>query len=121
MARNHDLPAHLAAVHARFRTPHRAELAEAILLIVLVLFVDVRGAIGFSSFAVLVYYGIANISAWTQPPEQRRWPKVLQAVGLVGCAVLALTLPLPSVLGGLAVLIVGALVWLIRHLVPASR
>jgi APA family basic amino acid/polyamine antiporter len=121
MARNHDLPAHLAAVHARFRTPHRAELAEAILVIVLVLFVDVRGAIGFSSFAVLVYYGIANISAWTQPPEQRRWPKVLQAVGLVGCAVLALTLPLPSVLGGLAVLIVGALVWLVRHLVPASR
>jgi APA family basic amino acid/polyamine antiporter len=27
--------------------------------------VDVRGAIGFSSFAVLLYYAIANASAWT--------------------------------------------------------
>lgn len=43
MARNHDFPARLASVHPRFRTPHRAELAAAILVIVLVLFVDVPG------------------------------------------------------------------------------
>jgi hypothetical protein len=36
---------------------------------------DLGGAIGFSSFAVLAYYGVANVSAWTQPPGQRRWPK----------------------------------------------
>ena len=42
--------------------------------------VDVRGAIGFSSFGVLVYYAIANASAWTLrfpmacagPPWSRR-------------------------------------------------
>ena len=93
MSRNHDFPSRLASVHPRFRTPHRAELGAAILVIILVLFVDVRGAIGFSSFAVLVYYGIANVSAWTQPSGQRRWPRALQAVGVVGCSVLALTLP----------------------------
>jgi basic amino acid/polyamine antiporter, APA family len=115
MARNHDLPALLGTVHPRFRTPYRAELAAAALVIVLVTFVDLRGAIGFSSFAVLAYYGIANVSAWTQPPQQRRWPKALQAVGLAGCAVLALTLPLSSILGGMVVFAIGAVVWLVRH------
>ena len=35
---------------------------------------DLRGAIGFSSFAVLTYYAIANAAAWTLPPHQRRGP-----------------------------------------------
>ena len=35
---------------------------------------DVRGAIGFSSFAVLFYYAVANASAFTLPADERRWP-----------------------------------------------
>jgi APA family basic amino acid/polyamine antiporter len=116
MARNHDLPAPLASVHPRFRTPHRAELAVATLVVVLVSVVDLRSAIGFSSFLVLVYYAIANVSAWTQPPEQRRWPVVLPTAGVAGCAALAFTLPLSSVLGGLGVLVVGTVVWVSRAL-----
>jgi basic amino acid/polyamine antiporter, APA family len=114
MARHHDFPGSIGAVHPRFRTPHRAELAVAIVVIGLVLFVDLRGAIGFSSFEVLVYYGIANLSAWTQPPRDRRWPRAFQAVGLVGCALLAFTLPAASVLSGLVVLAIGAVLWLAR-------
>ena len=34
---------------------------------VLVATADVRSAIGFSSFAVLTYYAVANASAWTLP------------------------------------------------------
>jgi APA family basic amino acid/polyamine antiporter len=98
-----------------WRTPYRAELAAATLVIALILFVDVRGAIGFSSFAVLVYYGIANVSAWTQPSKQRRWPRTLEAFGVAGCAVLARTLPLSSILGGLTVVVLGALVWVVRN------
>jgi basic amino acid/polyamine antiporter, APA family len=79
------------------------------------MFVDLRGAIGFSSFAVLAYYGIANMSAWTQPPQQRRFPKALQAAGLAGCAVLAVTLPLSSILGGVVVFAIGAIVWVVRR------
>jgi APA family basic amino acid/polyamine antiporter len=36
------------------------------------------------------------------------------AVGLTGCLVLAVTLPLPSVLAGLAVFALGAAVWATR-------
>lgn len=111
MARSGDLPSGLGAVHPRYRTPHRAELAVAGVVVAVVLLVDLRGTIGFSSFAVLVYYGLANASAWTQPREQRRWPRVVQIVGLLGCTVLAFTLPLASVLAGLGVLATGAAIW----------
>ena len=53
MARHADLPRWLAAVHPRYRTPHRAEITIAVIVSLLVLTVDLRGAIGFSSFGVL--------------------------------------------------------------------
>lgn len=115
MAREGDLPRGLAAVHPRFRVPHRAEVVLAVVVAALVLTTDVRGAIGFSSFGVLVYYLVANAAAWTQPATARRYPRWLQVVGAVGCVVLAVSLPLASVLGGAAVLGVGlalrAAVW----------
>ena len=107
MARNGDLPTWLAAVHPRFRVPHHAELALAVIVSVLVLTTDLRGVIGFSSFGVLLYYGIANASAFTQPPEQRRWPRALNLLGAVGCVVLALSLPAASLVAGAAILAVG--------------
>lgn len=107
MARERDLPRWLAAVHPRYRVPHRAEVALAVVVGALVLAVDLRGAIGFSSFGVLVYYLVANASAWTQDAGRRRWPRALQALGAAGCAALAATLPWPAVAVGVGVLAVG--------------
>lgn len=107
MARCGDLPGWLAGVHPRFRVPHRAELAIGAVVGVLVLATDLRGAIGFSSFGVLVYYLIANLSALRQDRAQRRYPRVLAAAGAFGCALIAAFLPPESVLVGLGVLAVG--------------
>jgi APA family basic amino acid/polyamine antiporter len=63
--------------------------------------------IGFSSFGVLVYYAIANASAFTQAAEQRRWPRPLNIIGAAGCLVLVATLPFGSVLAGLAIFAMG--------------
>jgi APA family basic amino acid/polyamine antiporter len=60
MARDRHLPQALAAVHPRYGVPHRAELAVGALVAILVATTDLRGAIGFSSFAVLVYYAGAS-------------------------------------------------------------
>jgi APA family basic amino acid/polyamine antiporter len=114
MAREGDLPRWLGAVHPRYRVPHRAEVALAVVVAALVLTTDLRGALGFSSFGVLVYYAIANASAYTQPAAQRRWPRVLQVIGVLGCLTLAFSLPVPSVLTGLAALAVGLLGRLFR-------
>jgi len=107
MAREGDLPRWLGAVHQRYRVPHHAELALAAVVGVLVLTTDLRGVLGFSSFGVLVYYAIANASAFTQPPDQRRWPQALNVLGMVGCVVLAVTLPPASIAAAAGVLAVG--------------
>jgi len=107
MARNRDLPGWLAAVHPRHRVPHHAEIALAVVVGVAVSTVDLRDVIGFSSFGVLVYYAIANAAAFTQPSEQRRWPRWLNVLGLVGCLVLVATLPWQSALAGVAMFAVG--------------
>ena len=109
MARDRHLPHALSAIHPRFEVPHRAELAVGAVVAVAAATADLRGAIGFSSFAVLVYYAIANASAWTLGR------RVVPAVGLVGCVALAVTLPVWSVIAGVVVLSVGAAIYLVRR------
>lgn len=110
MAREGDLPRWLASVHPRYRVPDHAEVAVAAAVTLLVLTTDLRGAIAFSSFGVLTYYAIANASAWTQRGEFRRWPRAMNAVGLVGCTTLVATLPVRAVAVGLAMFAAG-LAW----------
>ena len=107
MARERDLPGWLDAVHPRYRVPHRAELTVAALVVLLVLTTDLRGAIGFSSFGVLLYYFVANAAAYRQGRAARRFPRWLQVLGCAGCLVLVATLPWRSVVAGLAVFAVG--------------
>lgn len=113
MARDRHLPGALAAVHPRFQVPHRAELAVGAVVAVLAATVDVRGAIGFSSFGVLAYYAVANASAWTlgSAPAAR----IVPAVGLLGCVVLAFSLPAVSVAVGAGVLTVGVAAYGVRR------
>lgn len=116
MASNRDLPHALAAVHPQHRVPHRAELLVGALVAIAAATVDVRSAIGFSSFTVLGYYAIANASALTLTTSERRWPRPLAALGVVGCVVLALTLPFASVIAGTALLAAGWIgYWLHRR------
>lgn len=114
MAANRDLPGVLDAVHPARRVPHRAELAVGVAVAGLVVVADLRGAIGFSSFAVLSYYAIANAAAWTLPAEQRRWPRWLAGAGGAGCVVLAAGLPPASVATGGVALGLGAGIWAVR-------
>ena len=117
MAADGALPTWLSAVHPRHHVPHRAGTAVGGLAALVVAVADVRSAIGFSSFCVLAYYAIANASAWTLPGPNRIRRRALAGAGLVGCLVLAGTLPLGSVLTGSGVLGAGVVVWLAS---PAS-
>lgn len=122
MARDRHLPHVLAAVHPRYGVPYRAELLVGLVVSILAATTDLRGAIGFSSFAVLVYYAVANASAWTLSPAEGRPPRIVPALGLIGCVVIALALPVSSVITGTAVLAVGILIYAARHLSdPGTR
>jgi basic amino acid/polyamine antiporter, APA family len=63
----------------------------------------------------LAYYAVANASASTLTAAENRPARWIPILGLAGCITLAITLPLTSVLAGAGVLIIGAVVWLIRH------
>jgi APA family basic amino acid/polyamine antiporter len=118
MARDRHLPHALSAVHPRFKTPHHAEIVVGVVVAAVAAVADVRGAIGFSSFAVLLYYAIANASAWTLEPEGRRHQTLrrrsIPFIGLIGCLVLAFLLPVSSVLIGAAVVAVGVAAYVVR-------
>lgn len=114
MARDGYLPSTLAAVHPRFGVPHHAEVAVGVVVAVVASMADVRGAIGFSSFAVLLYYGIANVSAWTLDSRWHR--RLIPAAGLAGCLLLAFALPRGSVLAGVAVALLGTTIWAVQRL-----
>lgn len=115
MAREGDLPRQLAAVHPRFATPARAEVLVGAVVVALVLTTDLRGAIGFSSFGVLTYYLVANAAAYRQPEEQRLYPRAAPALGGLGCAVLAFSLPVSAVLTGLGVVAAGLVYRALSH------
>ncbi len=114
MARHADLPRWLAAVHPTHRIPRRAQVTVGLLVCVLVAFTDLRGAIAFSSFGVLIYYLIANLAAFTQIGHDRRYPRTVQVAGMIGCAGLVVTLPVAGIVAGLAIFAVGVVVRFVR-------
>ncbi|WP_017586297.1 APC family permease [Nocardiopsis ganjiahuensis] len=119
MAADGHLPRPLAAVSERHGVPYRAEAAVAAVVVLLILVADLSGAIAFSAFGVLVYYAITNASALRLGPDENRPPLIAPVTGLVGCVVLATSLPLPVVGAGVLVLGLGAGLWWLRHHVLA--
>lgn len=113
MAVGKHLPAVFAPLHPRFGVPHRLEITVALAVCLLILLFDVREAIGFSSFGILLYYFLANCAALTQGPAHRRYPRWLQVAGASGCFIVVWTLPLASITGGLVLLICGLLYYLL--------
>jgi len=90
MARARRLPHALAAVHPRYGVPHRADVAVGVVVTLLVLVSDLRGAIAVSSVAVLIYYAVANAAALTL--DRSAGSRVVPVIGLVGCLTVALSL-----------------------------
>lgn len=113
MARDGHLPHALASVSERTRVPHIAEIAVGLVVAALICFGDLVSSVAFSSFCVLVYYAIANASAWTL--DRGILPRLVSALGLAGCAALALSLPPSTILVGAIMVAVGAVLHLVRR------
>jgi len=113
MARRRELPGWFAHVDEARSLPLRAEFAVAAVVIVLIVVIDLRDAIGLSGVAILSYYAITNASTFTLDAAQRRWPRWIAIVGLIGCVVLVVSLPVSAVVTGLGVLAVGVVVRLL--------
>ncbi len=108
MARHRELPPVLAHISPSRSLPLRAELSVAAIVVSLIVVLELRSAIGISGVAVLSYYAITNASALRLAQHERRWPRPIAIVGLVGCLVLIASLPPMAIVTGLLSLAGGA-------------
>ncbi len=116
MARRGDLPRWLERVHPDYGTPNRAILLVGAVAALVAATGTLRGVATAAAFAILVYYGIANLAALRMPAKDKLYPNVVPWVGMVACAVLAVSLDLWTIAVGCAVLAVGLLVRWLRNL-----
>lgn len=107
MARGGDLPGWLAAVDAGTGAPRRAVLAVGAAAAAAAAFGTLRAVAPAASFAILLYYAVANLSALRMPREAKLYPDAVPAVGLAACLLLAASLPPRTAAVGVAVLAAG--------------
>jgi APA family basic amino acid/polyamine antiporter len=115
MARRGDLPRWLEGVHPVYGTPNRAVLLVGGVAALVAATGTLRGVATAAAFTILVYYGIANLAALRMPAKDKLYPNVVPGVGMVACAVLAVSLDPWTIVVGCAVLAVGLLVRWLRN------
>ena len=109
MARGEDLPPFLGRIHPRFNTPHYAIAITGICMIAALLLADLALVVAVSTFAMLIYYLIANIAALRLPPEHIRYPQWVPGIGAISCiGLIAFLNPNSWIIGCIGLLIGGA-------------
>ncbi|MEM2107976.1 MAG: APC family permease, partial [Candidatus Bathyarchaeia archaeon] len=88
MARHRDMPQALARLHRKFCTPYYAIVIVGALMTALVLLVDLTRVVALSTFATLFYYALTNMAALKLKTEQRRYSRLIPAVGVSTCLAL---------------------------------
>jgi APA family basic amino acid/polyamine antiporter len=85
MARRKDLPQELCKLHPKRNTPVYTVWIIGVAMALLALFADLSRVVAVSSFGLLFFYTIANVSALRLKVKKRTYPKILPAVGAVSC------------------------------------
>jgi APA family basic amino acid/polyamine antiporter len=118
MARRKDLPNALRLVHARFGTPYVSIWIVGVVMALLVLFVDLKGVVVVSTFALLFWYVLVNLAALRLKCEKRMCPRLLPVVGLSTCLLLLVTVFFVAPLAwtaGVAFLLAGGIFYVVRR------
>jgi len=88
MARRKDLPQTLSKLHPKYNTPYYSVWIVGFLMALLVLLIDLAKVVAISTFAMLFYYAIANVSALRLKGQKRMYPLVVPALGVFTCLAL---------------------------------
>jgi len=114
MGRNGDLPRTFSTLNARYCTPAMAIGITGALMIAALLLTDLILVVSVSTFAMLVYYGIANIAALKIPAARKRYPAIISVIGAVSCVVLLVFLSPVSIAIGIAGIGLGTAIFFYR-------
>jgi len=84
MARNNDVPKFLCSIHSKFKTPYYAVAVTGSLMILAIIFTDFTRIVKVSSFAVLLYYSLANLAAIKLSRRENHF-SIISSAGLLSC------------------------------------
>ncbi|HEX2168424.1 MAG TPA: APC family permease [Longimicrobiales bacterium] len=107
MSRRSDLPAALSAVHPKYGTPARAVVVIGGVAALIAWMGTLRDVAASAAFAILIYYGIANMAALRMPASGKLYSDAVPRIGIAACAVLTLSLPVATIAVGTLILAAG--------------
>ena len=98
MAKDREIPRFIGLRSKRFDSPWVADLLILSIASALLVSGDITWTIGISSFAVLVYYAIANLAAFRQLHSKQPVGRVLALLGAALCLGVGFFVPVESLL-----------------------
>mgnify|MGYP001032598570 CR=1 FL=1 len=96
MAKRKDLPQAMSQLHTRFNTPYYSVWIIGVSTTLLALFADLSKVVAISTFALLFYYTLANVSALKLKVKKRLYPRSVPALGTITCLALMIFIPLEA-------------------------
>jgi len=115
MGRRHDLLPAFQKVHERYRIPHLGILVTGGIILLLTILGNFDFILRSAAFTILLYYSITNVAAMKQNEDEQIYGKVVPVLGLIGCIVMALSLPLDVIITGFILLAGGFVLRFIIH------
>jgi len=120
MARRKDLPLAMSQLHTKFNTPYYSIWIIGVSMTLLALFVDLSKVVAISTFALLFYYTLANVSALKLKVQKRMYPQIVPVLGALTCLALMIFIPLEAWIIGAAGLGVGVIFYLAKKHLTTS-
>lgn len=124
MARRTDLPRVFARLHPKFNTPYYSVWIVGFFMVAFVLFIDISKVLAISTFALLFYYALANLSALKLKNEERLYPRIVPILGLFTCLALLFFILFHSpqvCAAGVGGLIIGAAYYLAKNKIVRKK
>jgi APA family basic amino acid/polyamine antiporter len=118
MARRKDVPQVLNKLHPKYNTPYYSIWIIGALMTLLVLFIDLSKVVAISTFALLFYYSLSNISAVRLKIQKRLYPRFVPLLGTATCLALLIFILFASIqawLIGVAGLAAGAFYYVAKN------
>jgi len=114
MGRRKDLPQVLSKLHQKFNTPYYSIWIIGVAMTLLALFVDLSKVVAISTFALLFYYTLANVSALRLKAQKRLYPRLIPVLGAITCLALMIFIPIEAWIIGAVGLGIGAIFYVTK-------
>ncbi len=92
MARDSYLPSFMKKIHPSFNSAYVSEIITAGIIIIGILYLDVINAVKLSSFFILIYYSLTNLSVINLKKDERLYPSIYAYYGFISCVLLSIGL-----------------------------